>query len=243
VKGAYIQSMRRLEGSIAQDEKEAWKARFHELCQSFTTDRRAFTEGLKALTHGATKRSTTTTIAVRDEHGRVRVTPVKALEITRSYWSGIAQEANPKSLGEWEANLPLPKAVGLSRMDEEIGTSEVEEAIKNTKAGKAAGLDGIPPELLKAALVKRKDPDTGEETDSPLLNALVRLSNGRLPGRCNRGSRRRGRELESPILFNTVKPFVIFCSCTTSYSQPSGLPNHPLLEFGTSCHDIVSCLF
>jgi exonuclease III len=148
VEGAYIQSMRRLEGSIAQDEKEAWKARFHELCQSFTTDRRAFTKGLKALTHGATKRSTTTTIAVRDEHGRVRATPVKALEITKSYWSGIAQEANLKSLGEWEAALPLPKAVGLPRMDEEIGISEVEEAIKKDQGreSRRAGRDpsGIP---------------------------------------------------------------------------------------------------
>jgi hypothetical protein len=62
-------------------------------------------------------------------------------------------------------------------MDEEIGISEVEEAIKKTKAGKAAGLDGNSPELLKAALVKRKDADTGEETDSPLLSALVRLAN------------------------------------------------------------------
>lgn len=109
VRGAYVQCMRRLEGSIADDEQEAWRTELHQLCERYSTDRRAFTKGLRSLTQGATKRNPTATIAVRDESGRVRATAVKALEITRSYWSGVAKEPNPVSLQDWEINLPLPR--------------------------------------------------------------------------------------------------------------------------------------
>ena len=57
---------------------------------------------------------------------------------------------------------------------------EMLDAVRKTKAGKAAGVDGIPPDILKAALWQ--SPPNGEPEHNRFRDILLALLNAILNG-------------------------------------------------------------
>ena len=86
--------------------------------------------------------------------------------------------AGPKAREYWVQKLPGSGAAVLPFMDDEVSWGELNDALRVTRNGTAAGLDGVVPELLKAAAEDPKAPGFDSALPSTSLGshllALVR---------------------------------------------------------------------
>jgi len=82
--------------------------------------------------------------------------PAVVREVIRTHYEALLRDDNGHSAGEaarvyWEAAFPGPALQALPHMDDEISWAEVNEALRVMRNGTAPGVDGVVPELLKAA--------------------------------------------------------------------------------------------
>ena len=80
---------------------------------------------------------------IRNKKGELAMNTTERAEIRKEYVDKLLNKEEPKELikiGNWEIN-----AVEV----EKLTTEDVKKAIRNLKSNKAAGTDGIHPELIK----------------------------------------------------------------------------------------------
>ena len=114
-------------------------------------------------------------IADRNADGTVVADPEQAIPIYFDFWGGLAKDPSRLTREEWEARCPLERRPELEGLSGWFDQEEVLTALRGTQAGTAGGLDGLPPELLKAA--QRTRSFGGVRSHGPLLGALTRLAN------------------------------------------------------------------
>lgn len=90
------------------------------------------------------------------------------------HYDVLLRDENGHSAGEgarghWEAVLPGPAQQALPRMDDLVTWAEVNAALQVTQNGTAPGVDGVVPELLKAAEEDATAPDFDPERPATAL--------------------------------------------------------------------------
>jgi len=149
-----------------------------------------FWRWLREELHG--RRSATDTVTpVRDAKGELQVTAPAVQAVWHAHYSGLSKATGGvrESKGTWAERNPLPQKSELQGMDADIEWQEMVAALRAMTTGSAPGVDGIPADLLMAALrgadglpVKPED----VAPDTHLGQALMRVAkiiwdNGKVP--------------------------------------------------------------
>ena len=89
------------------------------------------------------------------QSGKLLIKPVDIGNEWAAHYAKLAADetGHSRSMEHW-TTMEKPEALSNLRMDKSINREEVIKAITNMANGTAPGSDGIPPELLKAAIVK-----------------------------------------------------------------------------------------
>lgn len=88
---------------------------------------------------------------VWDAEGNLQTDTAGITQVFSSHYRTLAQDPDPKGFDWWQCNHPLEKRPRLPRLNRKIGWPEVNATLQALQAGKAAGSDGLPPELFKIA--------------------------------------------------------------------------------------------
>jgi hypothetical protein len=109
---------------------------------------------------------------VKDAHGRLQTDPDGIRAAVGAHYATLVQDPGAMTEREWRQACPLPKGPRLPGINHQVTWSELHICLGLLKGGKAAGEDGVPPELFKAAL----EDGPGEEPQTPLGKVLLALA-------------------------------------------------------------------
>jgi exonuclease III len=113
---------------------------------------------------------------VRDLEGKLQVEPEEIAKTWAEHYAALAQDTNHHSRdpAHWQ-EMGTPRQE-LSGLDEPISWRELNEAIRAIRAGKAPGLDGLPPEWFKT--MAELPSEAGAEPLTPMAKAFFKAIQG-----------------------------------------------------------------
>lgn len=168
---------RKLVGNLVRAAK---KSDWIEFNKQLDVDRgripKRFWSKVKGILNGARPRISK---PIKDDAGDVAVTIDRKLEAWAQHYEKLGRPTDDEELfdHEWFSLVEqevddMEVSAEVSPVDADVTSAEVMGAIRKLKAGKAAGRDGIRPEMLKAAIVKLPNVE-GNDAAKPVIPQVL----------------------------------------------------------------------
>ncbi|OIR55781.1 MAG: uncharacterized protein A8A55_3473, partial [Amphiamblys sp. WSBS2006] len=138
--------------SCRRDIKERWEVWARGIADDF---RKGDTRAIWRLAKGGYKRRTEETAKpVRDKEGVLRIEPdaIAAAWVDHYRVMHADKSGNSRNFNIWEAKLTRRNTPDAKSLDEDLRVEEIDAVLSDMKNWKAAGPDGIIPEVWKAAI-------------------------------------------------------------------------------------------
>jgi len=187
LKVKYAATLKRAREAQRRDERKRWLADLRKAVAAQGTggDAKTFWRWVGKVVDGESAAGRGGAInPIKDDAGVLQTDPEVVLGLWHSYYRDLSAASKQKarrSKAEWaaDADCALPQKSTLPRVCDDISWRDIVAAVKATCTGKAAGADGIPPEVLKAVIAHEDGSEATEDERKPTTamgKAALRLA-------------------------------------------------------------------